>query len=160
MARPKHRTKPGETYFVTTDTWERRKIFLKATAAELVETKLFEYCDKGHYCVHDYVVMPDPFHILMTPGMTASLEKAIGLIKGGSSFEIAKALRMKFLVWHEGFTEHGIRDAEDYEAHVQYIQSNPVKAGLVKEPKDYPYCSVNGEFCLDPWPMASGAKAP
>lgn len=160
MARPKHRTKPGETYFVTTDTWERRKIFLKSTAAELVEAKLFEYRDRGNYCVHHYVVMPDHFHVLLTPEMTTSLERAIGHIKGGSSFEIGKALRMRFPVWHEGFTEHGIRDDEDYETHVRYIQSNPVKAGLVREPKDYPYCSLNGKYRLDPWPPASGAKAP
>jgi REP element-mobilizing transposase RayT len=160
MARPKHRTKPGETYFVTTDTWERRKVFLKGTAAELVEAKLFEYRDKGHYCVHSYVVMPEHFHVLLTPGKTTTLERAMGLIKGGSSFEIGKALHMQFPVWHEGFTEHEIRDEEDYETHVRYIESNPVKAGLVRETKDYPYCSLNGKYRLDPWPVASGAKAP
>ena len=104
--------------------------------------------------------MPDHFHVLLTPGKTTTLEKAIGLIKGGSSFEIGKALHMKFPVWHEGFTEHGIRDEADYETHVRYIQSNPVKAGLVREPRDYPYCSMNGKYRLDPWPVASGAKAP
>ena len=92
-----------------------QRYFHKATAAELVEAKLFEYRDKGHYFVHSYVVMPDHFHVLFTPGEATSLEKAIGLIKGGSSFEIGKALRMRFPVWHEGFTEHGIRDMEDYE---------------------------------------------
>jgi putative transposase len=160
MARPKHRSKPGETYFVTTDTWERRKVFLKRTAAELVEAKLFEFRDKGRYYVHSYVVMPEHFHVLLTPGMTTSLERAIGLIKGGSSFEIGKALRMRFPVWHEGFTEHEIRDEGDYETHVRYIQSNPVKAGLVREPEDYPYCSMNGKYRLDPWPIASAAEAP
>jgi len=160
MAKPKHRTKLGRTYFVTTDTWERRKVFLKGTAAMLVEAKLFEYRDKGRYYVHSYVVMPEHFHVLLTPGRTTSLEKAVGLIKGGSSFEIGKALRMKFPVWHEGFTEHEIRDEVDYETHVRYIQSNPVKAGLVREPGDYPYCSMNGKYRLDPWPVASGAKAP
>jgi putative transposase len=110
MARPKHRTKPGETYFVTTDAWEGRQVFLKGTAAELVEAKLFEYRDKGRYYVHSYVVMPEHFHVILTPGHTTTLEKAMGLIKGGSSFEIGKALHMRFPVWHEGFTEHGIRD--------------------------------------------------
>lgn len=77
MARPKHRTKPGETYFVTTDTWERRKVFLKGTAAEIVEAKLFEYRDKGHYFVHSYVVMPDHFHALLTPGEFTSDRKSV-----------------------------------------------------------------------------------
>ena len=135
-------------------------MFQKSIAAELVEAKLFEYRDKGRYYVHSYVVMPEHFHVILTPGHTTTLEKAIGLIKGGSSFEIGKALHMRFPVWHEGFVEHEIPDEADYETHVRYIQSNPVKAGLVREPGDYPYCSMNGRYRFDPWPVASGAKAP
>jgi REP element-mobilizing transposase RayT len=104
--------------------------------------------------------MPEHFHVILTPGKTTTLEKAIGLIKGGSSYEIGKTLHMQFPVWHEGVAEHGIRDEADYETHVRYIQANPVKAGLVREPGDYPYCSMNGKHRLDPWPVASGAKAP
>ena len=160
MARPKHRTKPGSTYFVTTDTWQRRELFLKPPVAEIVEAKLFEYRDKGSYLVHRYVVMPDHLHIILTPGMTTTLEKAVGLIKGGSSFEIGTKIAMKFPVWHEGFAEHLIRDQDDYDSHVRYIDSNPIKAGLAREAGGYPYCSLNGKYRLDPWPVASGAKAP
>ena len=160
MARPKHRTKSGATYFVTTDTWERRELFRKPLMAEIVETKIFEYRDKGSYFVHRYVVMPDHSHIILTPGMATTLEKAVGLLKGGSSFEIGKSVAMKFPVWHEGFTEHQIRDFHDYETHVRYIDSNPVKAGLVNEPIEHPHCSLNGKYRLDVWPIASGAKAP
>jgi putative transposase len=128
--------------------------------AKIVEAKVFEYRDRGFYMVHRYVVMPDHMHVILTPGMTTTLEKAVGLFKGGSSFDIGKAVAMKFPVWHEGFAEHQIRDTEDYETHVRYIDSNPLKAGLVREPKEYPYCSLNGEYRLDPWPVASGAKAP
>jgi putative transposase len=160
MARPKHRTKPGGTYFVTTDTWQRREIFHKPAAAEIIEAKLFEYRDKGSYLVHRYVVMPDHLHAILTPGRTTTLERAVGLIKGGSSFDIGKTFAMKFPVWHEGFAEHLIRDQDDYDSHVRYIDSNPVKAGLVREAGGYPYCSLNGKHRLDPWPVASGAKAP
>jgi putative transposase len=163
MARPKHRTTPGATYFVTTDTWQRRRVFLKATAAELVEKKFFEYRDKGAYLVHRYVVMPDHFHAILTPGDTTSLEKALGLLKGGSSFEIGKALQGGFPVWHEGFTEHQIRDQADFESHVRYIDNNPVKARLAERPEDYSFCSAPAKYRLDPWPgerrLASGAKA-
>jgi putative transposase len=160
MARPKHRTKPGATYFVTTDTWERRKIFCKPSMAKIVEAKLFEHRSKGSYLVHRYVVMPDHLHIILTPGVTTTLEKAVGLIKGGSSFDIGKAVAMKFGVWHEGFAEHQIRDQNDYDIHVRYIDSNPVKSRLVGEPGEYLHCSLNGKYRLDPWPVASGAKAP
>ena len=159
MARPKHRTKSGATYFVTTNTWQRREIFRKATAAEVVEQKICEYRDKGFYHVHCYVVMPEHLHIILTPSETTTLEKAVQLIKGGSSHEIGNRLHGRFPIWHAGFTEHQIRDEADYYSHVAYIDMNPVKAGLVQKPEEYSFCSSHGRYKLDPCPVASGAKA-
>lgn len=128
--------------------------------AEIVEAKIFEYRDRGAYLVHRYVVMPDHLHVILTPGMTTTLEKAMGMIKGGSSFDMGKAVAMKFPVWHEGFAEHQIHDRDDYETHVRYIDANPVKARLAREAWEYPCCSLNGRYALDSWPVTSGAKAP
>ena len=159
MARPRHRTKPGATYFITTDTWERRALFRGPAAAEIVEQKLFEYRDRGFYSVHSYAVMPEHFHAILTPNKTTTLERAMQFIKGGSSHEIGKTLGMEFPVWHPGFTEHQIRDQEDFDAHVRYIDMNPVKAKLVDRPEEYFFCSAHGKYAMDPWRMASGAEA-
>jgi len=126
--------------------------------AEIVELKLFEYRDKGYYLVHRFVVMPDHRHVILTPGTTTTLEKAMGLIKGGSSFDIGKTVAMKFPVWHEGFAEHLIRDQNDYDTHVRYIDLNPVKAGLTREPGEYPHRSLNEKYRLDPWRGLQGLK--
>ena len=160
MARPKHRTRRGGTYFVTTDTWQRRSLFRKAAAAQFVEAKLFEYRDKGFFRVHSYVIMPDHLHLLLTPGNSTTLEKALQLIKGGSSHEMGKKLSARFPVWRAGFTEHLIRDQGDYDRHVRYIETNPLKARLASRPEDYPFCSAKGKYKLDPWSVTSGAKAP
>jgi putative transposase len=125
-----------------------------------VEAKIFEYRGQGAYSVHSYVVMPDHLHVVLTPGMTTTIEKAVGLIKGGSSFDIGKSIPIKFPVWHAGFAEHLIRDREDYESHVRYIDSNPIKARLASEPGEYLHCSARGKYSLDAWPVVSGAKAP
>ncbi|MDA2914039.1 transposase [Acidobacteriia bacterium AH_259_A11_L15] len=159
MARPKHRTKPGGTYFVTTDTWRRRALFRKAAAARIVEAKLLEYRDKGFFRIHSYVIMPDHLHLLLTPGNSTTLEKALQLIKGGSAHEIGKKLKARFPVWRAGFTEHLIRDKVDYDRHVRYIESNPVKARLTSRPADYAFCSAKGKYKLDLWPVTPGAKA-
>ena len=140
MARPKHRSKPGAAYFVTTNTWQRRTLLRKAAFAEIVEKKLFEY-------------MPDHFHLILTPGDTTTLEKAVGLIKGGSSYDIGKEFGAKFPVWHAGFTEHQICDQADYDAHVRYIDMNPVKKGLADTPAGYEFGSACGKFALDSWPV-------
>ena len=42
-------------------------------------------------------------------------------------------------MWQRRFWEHHIRDEKDYAAHMDYIHFNPVKHGLVKSPKDWPY---------------------
>ena len=159
MARPKHRTKPGATYFITTDTWQRRALFRNTTMAQIVERRLFGYRDKGFYLVHRSVVMSDHFHVILTPGENTALEKAVQLIKGGASHEIGKKFRSRLPIWHAGFTEHQIRDQTDYDTHVSYIDMNPVEAGLARQPGDYPFCSARGEHRHDPWPVASGAKA-
>jgi putative transposase len=151
MARPKHITTPLGTYFITTSTWQRRALFNKAPWAEVVVEKLFAYRDAGEYFIHAYVVMPDHFHMLLTPDVSATLERAVKTIKGGSSREIGVRFGTRFPVWQPGFTSHIIRDERDYEVHVVYIHQNPVKRGLVGRAEDYAFGSANGKRALDTW---------
>ena len=151
MARPKHRTMPAGTYFITTTTWERRSLFNKPPWAEIVEQKVFEYRDKGEYQLHAYVVMPDHLHVLLTPGESTTLERAAQLIKGGSSHEIGVRFGTRFPVWQAGFASHLIKDRSDYQAHVGYIETNPVKGALVRYPEEYGFSSAGGSRRLDPW---------
>ena len=39
--------------------------------------------------------------------------------------------------------EHLIRDDADFERHMDYLHYNPVKHGLVKQVKDWPYSSFH-----------------
>jgi putative transposase len=160
MARPKHRTRPAGTYFITASSWERRAIFNKPRWAEIVAEKVFEYRDKGEYLVHAYVIMPDHLHLLLTPGEYTTLERAAQLIKGGSSHEVGVRFGRRFPVWQAGFASHLIRDEPDYRTHVLYIDRNPVKRGLVARPEEYAFGSANGLYPLNSWPVHSGAKAP
>ena len=125
---------------------------------------LFTYCDRGAYLLHEFVVMPDHLHLILTPGPTTSLEKAIQLIKGGSSHQIHKTRNQKMEIWQVGFYDWTIRDYNDWQTKVEYIHENPVRAKLVQEPEDWPYSSASGKFRLDPIPvkflqLSSGAKA-
>jgi len=160
MARPKHRATPGGTYFITTNTWERRALFVTREWAETLEAKIFEYRDKGEYLVHRYVVMPDHLHVILTPGASTTLERAAQLIKGGSSYDMGVKFATKFPVWQPGLTQHLIRDQADYDSHMRYIDMNPVKRRLVTQPEEYAPCSAHGRYRMDLWPVASGAEAP
>lgn len=51
-----------------------------------------------------------------------------------------------------GYSDHRIRDEEDFKIHLTYIAHNPVKAGLVERGEQYAYGSASGSFELDAFP--------
>jgi putative transposase len=126
------------TYFITSRTANQRRLFQPTKNAELFLETLKHYRKEGHYKLHDFVVMPDHVHLLLTPQDTA-IERAIGLIKGGFSHRLAS----KLPVWQRGFTDHRIRDREDFDIRRQYIQQNPVRSNLVPSAELFPYSSAH-----------------
>lgn len=93
----------------------------------------------GRLIVHDFVVMHNHVHILMTVPGDMSLEKAMQLIKGGFSFRAKRELEFHGEIWQRGFSDVRVVDAESFEEHRAYIDNNPVKAGLANSAGEYPY---------------------
>jgi putative transposase len=136
MSIPSRSDRTG-TFFVTSATYNRRRLFQVAANAELFLETLQQYRREGHYKLHAFVVMPDHIHLLLTPqGIT--IERAVGLVKGGFSHRLAS----KFPVWQRGFTDHRVRDRDDFETRRNYIHQNPVRAGIVELCDSYPYSSA------------------
>jgi putative transposase len=133
----------GQTYFVSSQTIARRPFFRHERWVQLMEEVLQHYRGDS-YLLHAYVVMPDHFHIIITP--RESLERAMQNIKGGFSFRAKRAFDWKFDIWQAGFSDHRIRDIEDWNHHISYMRYNPVKAKLAA---DYRYLA----FDLDPIPQ-------
>jgi REP-associated tyrosine transposase len=126
-------THNGQTYFVTSRTWQSRELFRNPRWAELFIDTLQNYRGKG-YLLHQFVLMPDHFHVLLTP--LVRLERAVQFIKGGFSFRAKKELGSSMEVWQRGFSDHRIRDAEDYAIHVAYMRGNPVRKQLCGAPEE------------------------
>jgi len=142
-----HATNTGHTYMVTSATWERRDLFRNGRWARLLIDTLYHYRGTA-YLLHEFVIMPDHFHILLTP--KTSLEKAVQFIKGGFSYRAKKELGSNLEVWQKGFSDHRIRDAGDYLRHVDYIRHNPVRKHLCERAGEYPYSSPAAGVELDP----------
>lgn len=146
-------------FFVTSVTWGRRTLFQSVQFARLFLDTLFHYRDEGCHQLHSFVLMREHFHLLLTPAQTLSIEKAVQRIKGGFSYRVKKELGFAGEIWERSFTNHRIRDLDDYEAHRQYIELNPVRKGLCSETRDYPYSSANSAFVLDPLPPGLKPKS-
>jgi putative transposase len=141
------------TFFVTAVAWERRPFFRSERAAKLFIETLFGYRYRGIFQLYEFVVMPDHFHLLLAPQPTIALERAMQFIKGGYSHRFTKETGSRMEIWERSFTNHRIRDWDDYEKHRRYIHSNPVRAKLVELPQDYPYSSAHPGFPLDVGPQ-------
>ena len=147
-----HAPQEIRTFFVTAATWGRRAIFRAEPMAQLFIDTLQRYRSQDKFRLYEFVLMPDHFHALLTPAPDTPLEKAVQLIKGGFSFRAKKELGSNLEVWGTGYTEHRVKDADDYRQHVAYIHENPVRANLAETPLGYLYGSASGKWEIDPTP--------
>ena len=91
---------------------ERNTNLLIDVLRSLVAERKFE--------LHDFVVMPDHLHLLLTiyDGMT--IEKAMQLIKGRFSHRLSQEFGYLGEVWQRGFAEEQVMNKESFRQHVEY----------------------------------------
>jgi putative transposase len=151
---------PPGTYFVTFSTWQRRRVFVVEPFARLFLKTLYGYKRQGRFQLHAFVLMPDHVHLLFTPALDITLERAMQFVKGGYSYRVRKELGRACEIWQRGFTDHRVRDESDFQFHCNYIHGNPVTDRLVENPCEYRYCAAYPGFKLDPWPPGAKANVP
>ncbi len=140
------------TFFITTVCHNRKPVFRLPSLAELFVDTIFTYRTKGKFLLHEFVIMPDHAHFILTPDIKIPMERAIQFIKGGFSYRCNKEANFAGEIWQERPTDHRIRDDADYEHHREYIHMSPVRAGLVANAADYPYSSASKRFKMDALP--------
>jgi putative transposase len=146
MAHPARNACPEEVlsntrvFFVTTKTSMARRVLQSERNAMLLIDVLRSNVATGKLQLHDFVIMPDHLHLLMTLPGDVTVEKAMQLIKGGFSYRLKKELGYQGEVWQRGFSEVRISDRQSFLQHREYIVRNPVKAGLVDTADHWPYC--------------------
>ena len=101
-----------------------------------------QYTFARKFQVHEFVVMRNHFHLLLTVPAGMTIEKAVQMVKGNFSYRASKELGMKWEIWQKGFSDVRITTRESYVRHVDYIYENPVKAGYARSAEEYPYCSA------------------
>ena len=158
MSIPKRNSEPASiqnglrTFFVSTNTDGKRQLFQVEENARLLVDTLYSYRSQNKYQLHEFVVMKNHLHVLITIDEGLSIEKAVQFIKGGYSFRLKKELGKSFEVWQPGFSETRVYDVISFEKHKRYIHENPVTAGYVQEAAQFPFSSAYPGTPLDPRP--------
>jgi putative transposase len=130
----------ARVFFATTKTSMARRLLQSDRNAMLLIDVLRSNVATGKFQLHDFLIMPDHLHLLMTLPGDVAIEKAMQLIKGGFSYRLKKEFGYQGEVWQRGFSEVRVSDQESFLLHREYIVQNPVKAGLVDTAEQYPYC--------------------
>ena len=93
----------------------------------------FVYRHENHvWYVWACVVMPDHIHAVISPADDVELTRSVPDFKRWLA-------RQKGIRWQRGFFDHRIRDHAYLSKYCQYIEQNPVRAGLVQKASDWPY---------------------
>ena len=89
--------------------------------------------------VGDYTIMPDHIHLFVWLNHNScGLKRWIKGLKRALS-EKLNCRQIKLPHWQESFFDHLIRNGESYIDKCEYVRLNPVRAGLVEKPEDWPY---------------------
>jgi len=144
----------GGTYFFTVVTHDRRKFLCRPASVSLLREAFRNVMAEHHFQIDAVVLLPDHLHCIWTlPDGDSDFSTRWRLIKSyftrgcdpvcHSPPSASRQKKQERAVWQRRFWEHQIRDERDFTQHVEYIHYNPVKHGLVKAPKDWPYSSFH-----------------
>ena len=130
---------PGFYYSLTVCTLDKRPLLANTEAADII-FKSFDWLEANDrlewFCV---VVMPDHIHGVIQLGSKQTLPRLMQSFKSFTAKEINARLGRSGSLWQDAYYEHGIRRDESLKAIIRYCYENPVRRGLVKVAKDYPY---------------------
>ncbi len=97
--------------------------------------------DGRAYRLRAWIVMPNHVHLVVDV-LDAPLSKLLNLWKGRSARAANLRLGRAGHFWEREYFDTLIRDAAYLNRAIRYIENNPVKAGLVREPKEWRWSSA------------------
>jgi REP element-mobilizing transposase RayT len=109
--------------------------------AKVVEEALI-FLHERKYHLHAWVVMPNHVHALFTPIAPSSLAVIARSLKSFTAKEANRLLGRTGQFWQRESFDRAIRNEEPFQDAAQYIEANPVKAGLCQRMSDWPYGSA------------------
>ena len=133
------RSIPGAYYSLTFSTLNRKPMLANADVANMI-FQCFDWLETDERLTwHCIMVMPDHVHAVIQLGHKQTLSNVMKSLQNFTAKQINALLGRRGSLWQENYYDHGIRRDESLNAIIRYCYENPVRRGLVREAKDYPY---------------------
>ena len=132
-------TAPGQAYLLTFVVDRRRPLFADFWIAHAAVTGMLHPPIWRNAVLWCWVLMPDHAHLLVQLGQDdASLDQLVQSCKAVARRNAARA-GVRGPLWERAFHDRALRRDQDLRAVARYVIANPVRAGLVEHPGDYPF---------------------
>jgi putative transposase len=137
-------------YFITTCTLQRRALLACKEIAAILTDEWRNAHRRHGWAIGRYVIMPDHVHFFCRAELDAKpLPVFTQRWKEWSSKRIVRepivagigdpGPTLNGRVWQEEFFDHVLRSSESYGQKWDYVNENPVRAGLVKNSDEWPW---------------------
>ena len=141
MARLSRLTLPGYVHHVIQRGHNRQPIFASAADYQTLLALLDEYAKKFDVAIHAYVLMSNHFHLLTTPQTAEGLPLLMQAV-GRRYVRYFNATQQRSGTLWDGRYKSTLIQAERYLlAGMAYLDLNPVRSGLERQARDYPWSS-------------------
>ncbi len=140
----------GGIYFFTVVTYKRRPTLTTATSREILHLSWMDVSHRFPFTTIAICLLPDHLHCIWKlpegdSNYSVRWKEIKRLFSRQCNLEIvpseernaSRIKRQEATIWQRRFWEHTIQDESDYDFHLDYIHSNPVKHGYVSCPADW-----------------------
>jgi REP element-mobilizing transposase RayT len=132
-------------YFLTFCTLGRLPVFRDPEIVAMTLAQFRTTAAQEGFAILAYCLMPDHVHLLVEAlADTSDLRRFVKLGKQRAGGKYARTHLAP--LWQPGYYERILREHDDSKEVARYIINNPVRAGLVENPADYPHLGS------DVWP--------
>jgi len=118
-------------------------LYLRRPEIANVVLEAIQYRDRvsREFDLHSFVVMANHVHLLVTPLVDVS--KMMQSLKRSTARECNKRLGLTGQpFWQDESYDRVVRDQTEFRRIARYIEMNPVNAGLVAMPEEFPWSSA------------------
>lgn len=142
----------SSTFLITAPTFHRKRIFQNERYGEALTEILMRCRQESRLLLHDYVLMPDHMHLLVTGPVNVDVVGAVHELQAAFVEVLRREFGYSGEVWGENILAREVRDSAEYVEAARHIHSNPVRVGFCHDEAEYRLSSKASRWVLDPLP--------
>ena len=149
MSRPPRLFQPGLSAHVYHRGHNCATIFHEAADYQYFLELLRWAAIENELAVHSFAVMRNHHHLIATPDSATAISDTMKQLHGGYASYYNRKHNRLGTIWCGRYQAKPLTDEQYFWTCFTYVERNPVEAGIVDAPEDYPWSSYRIHTCGD-----------